>query len=132
MAWRGVEGDQGIYTSVWDGTESWSDQRGPLAGAGSTGSPAFAVLNGRVYMFWKGIEGDRTVWWSVLDLVADPDPLNAIWSSQRQVTFDTIEGEGARARDRDHGWARRHRAPRQGSADMEGRQGRLPDLFQPV
>ena len=95
MAWRGAGGDHGIYTSTWDGLETWTPQVGPLAGAGTSGTPALAVLNGRVYMFWKGVEPDHTVWWSVLDLVASPTA--AIWSSQRQVTYDRITTQGAQA-----------------------------------
>jgi len=91
LAWRGVAGDQGLYTSVWDGAEGWSSQVGPIAGRGSSHTPALAVLNGRLYMFWKGIEGDTSVYWSLFDLTLT----NPIWTSQKQVTWDSYETGGA-------------------------------------
>jgi hypothetical protein len=95
MAWRGVAGDQSIYTSVWDGAETWSPQSEPLAGRGTSNTPVMATLHNRVYMFWKGIDNDNTAYWSVLDMsdpVANPNP---IWSAQKQIVYDTIETSGA-------------------------------------
>jgi hypothetical protein len=92
MAWRGLGADEGIYTSVWDGAESWSPQVGPLAGRGTSNTPVMTTLNGRLYMFWKGVDGDTSAYWAVLDR---PGVANAIWSSQRQIVYDDIVTLGA-------------------------------------
>jgi hypothetical protein len=62
MAWKGIEGDDRIWWSTFDG-EAWDDQHLVL-GAGTIDGPASVPYLGRLFLFWKGLEGDNTVWFS--------------------------------------------------------------------
>ena len=87
MAWKGVEGDQGIYFSTFDG-HNWAPQV-KILGIGTSEGPALAGLNNRLYMAWKGVEGDRHVYYTWID-----DGPKAIWQAQRVVAFTEAEIEG--------------------------------------
>ncbi|MGJ0484293.1 MAG: matrixin family metalloprotease [Methylomicrobium sp.] len=76
MAWKGIEGDSGIYWTRNMGA-GWEGQRG-VAGIGSSTGPALATVNGQIYMAWKGIEGDGGIYWSTYDGVEG-------WSPQARV-----------------------------------------------
>ncbi|PCE30460.1 hypothetical protein BZL54_20850 [Burkholderia ubonensis subsp. mesacidophila] len=65
MAWKGVEGDQGIWFSTFDGN-GWAPQQN-IAGVGTSVGPALAEFDGGTLMAWKGVEGDQDIWFSVYD-----------------------------------------------------------------
>lgn len=65
MAWKGVQGDHGLYWTRRLGG-GWESQRS-VPNVGSSEGPALANLNGRVYMAWKGIPGDSNIYWASHD-----------------------------------------------------------------
>jgi hypothetical protein len=62
MAWKGVEGDDGIYFSSFDGA-AWASQE-LIAGVGTSHGPSLAVYDRKVYMIWKGVDGDQGIYFS--------------------------------------------------------------------
>lgn len=64
LAWKGVEGDSGIYFSLFDGNEFTGQIR--VADVGTSQGPAVQTLGAFTHMAWKGVEGDNTIWWSTL------------------------------------------------------------------
>jgi hypothetical protein len=64
MAWKGVDGDQGIYWSRWP--VEWAPQRN-VGAVGTSVGPALATFNNRLYMAWKGVDGDQGIYWSEVD-----------------------------------------------------------------
>lgn len=64
LTWKGVEGDQQIWFSLFDGNE-FSGQTA-VAGVGTSVGPAVADMGGRSFMAWKGVDGDSNIYWSVL------------------------------------------------------------------
>ena len=84
MAWKGVEGDEGIYfATLNDISGVWIDQShvpgvGGAVAPGTSVGPCLAVFNHQLYMAWKGVEGDQTIWWTTYD------DLNG-WAPQHQV-----------------------------------------------
>ena len=78
MAWKGIEGDDGIWWSTFDGA-NWAPQQN-VGGVGTSVGPTLAVNEGDqplLYMAWKGIEGDDGIWWSTFD--------GANWAPQQNV-----------------------------------------------
>jgi hypothetical protein len=61
-AWKGVDGDQGIYWSSWDG-QNWAPQQ-KIDGAGTSVGPSLAAFNNSPYAAWKGVDGDEKIYWS--------------------------------------------------------------------
>jgi len=57
-AWKGVLGDQTLYTSTHSGS-SWSTPT--TIGYLSNGDPALATLGNNVYAAWRGWDGDPTL-----------------------------------------------------------------------
>ncbi|MFD3442784.1 matrixin family metalloprotease [Streptomyces sp. NPDC058685] len=74
MAYRGVEGDEGLYFSTSDGISWTSPKRIP--DVGSSTRPSVATY-GAVYMAWKGIGDDPGIYWSQLT--------GAAWEPQVRV-----------------------------------------------
>jgi matrixin len=64
LAWKGVEGDSGIYFAVFDGNAFSGQVRVP--NVGTSAGPSVLQVNGSVLMAWKGIEGDSGIYWSTL------------------------------------------------------------------
>jgi hypothetical protein len=64
LAWKGVEDDQGIYFSLFDGNEFTGQIR--VNGVGTSQGPSVCTVLGFTHMAWKGLEGDNTVYWSTL------------------------------------------------------------------
>ena len=62
MAWKGINNDQGIWFSSFNGT-SWVLQQN-VQGVGTSVGPSLAVYNGRLYMAWKGISNNQGIWFS--------------------------------------------------------------------
>ena len=72
MAWKGIEGDDGIWFIKFDGTPQQN-----VPGVGTSVGPALAVYNGLLYMAWKGIEGDQGIWFTTYD--------GSSWAPQQNV-----------------------------------------------
>ena len=79
MAWKGIEGDQRIWTSSSANGINWDPQRN-VSGIGTSVGPSLAVFHGhaRLFMAWKGIEGDQGIW---LSRTADGNN----WDGQQNV-----------------------------------------------
>jgi hypothetical protein len=80
MAWKGMEFDDTIWWSTFDGT-NWAPQRRVPSVLTSSGV-ALAEFNGRLFMAWKGsFEGaapfDERIFWTTFD--------GKSWAPQRQV-----------------------------------------------
>jgi hypothetical protein len=84
MAWKGVEGDQRIWYSKFDGN-NWSSPT-PVAGANTSNQPSLESLASNLIMVWKGVEGDQRIWYSKFD--------GNNWSSPRNIVTQTA-GAGA-------------------------------------
>lgn len=84
-AWRGVEGDERMFWSMFDG-HSWSPQQEGVGG-GSAVRPALAAFRGKLYAAWKGVRGDDRMFWS--RITVDRQPLQPVLlapaSGQRNV-----------------------------------------------
>lgn len=82
MAWKGVEGDPGIYWAALG--DDWSPQS-RVPGVGCSFSPALAEIpipgsptwETGVMMAWKGVEDDQGLYWTRM--------LGAAWERQRNV-----------------------------------------------
>ena len=75
MAWKGMERDDTIWYSSFDGT-SWAPQQ-QIAGVGTSTGVALASFNGKLYMCWKGILGDEGIWYSSFD--------GTTWAPQQNI-----------------------------------------------
>ncbi|SMF22018.1 matrixin family metalloprotease [Pseudogulbenkiania subflava] len=64
LAWKGVEGDQGIYFSLFDGNE-FSGQI-QVKDVGTSQGPGVCTFGAFTHMAWKGVEGDNILYWSTL------------------------------------------------------------------
>jgi len=85
----GANNDPRIYWCTYDGAESFLPQQNPIAGAGTSDSPALVGYNGMLYMFWKGIPGDEHAYYSFFDFANDP-----IWKPQRRIEYFSYETSG--------------------------------------
>lgn len=66
MAWKGIQGDEGIYWTTFDGS-NWAPQQ-KVGGVGTSVGPALAPGFDRLlYMAWKGIVGDEGIYWSTFN-----------------------------------------------------------------
>ncbi len=87
MAWKGVEGDQGVWTSSTADGINWIPQRN-IPNIGTSVGPSLAVFWGspfhivprhtKLFMAWKGMEGDQRIWYSLSD-----DGIN--WYPQQSI-----------------------------------------------
>jgi hypothetical protein len=80
-AWKGVEGDERIWWSLFDG-QQWSQQQrinhpGSTNGPGTSVGPSLAAFYGALFAAWKGVEGDERIWVSTSSALGD-------WSAQQQ------------------------------------------------
>jgi hypothetical protein len=80
-AWKGMNDDQAIYWSRFNGTK-WSAQK-QMAGGTSVG-PALAVFGNRLYAAWKGMNDDQAIYWSRFN--------GTKWSAQKQMAGGTSVG----------------------------------------
>lgn len=75
-AWKGMNGDQGIYYSTSSNGTTWAPQKQVL-GIGSSTGPRLAVNGGKLYMAWKGVEGDQRLFYSMFN--------GTSWTAQQQI-----------------------------------------------
>jgi hypothetical protein len=64
IAWKGVQGDSGIYVSLFANGE-FGGQIG-VPNVGTSVGPSATAVNGTTLMAWKGIDGDSAIYWSQL------------------------------------------------------------------
>lgn len=62
MAWKGIECDDRIFWSVFNGL-SWTPQQ-TVPGIGSGSGVSLAVFNNQLYMAWRGLGADQRIFWS--------------------------------------------------------------------
>lgn len=82
LAWRGVNPDQSIYWTTFNGT-SWAPQQ--QINVHTTHGPALATLDNKLYLVWKGMDTDQNLWWSSFDGNA--------WADQQEIP-DTVTSTG--------------------------------------
>ena len=65
MAWKGIERDDRVFYSSFNGA-NWAPQQ-QVPAIATSGGVALAVFNGKLYMAWKGGQADQGIWWSVFN-----------------------------------------------------------------
>ncbi|HTQ57314.1 MAG TPA: S53 family peptidase [Bryobacteraceae bacterium] len=75
MVWKGMERDDRVFYSFFDGLH-WAPQQ-EVPGIGSSTGVALAVFHNRLCMAWKGVLGDERIFWTAFD--------GTHWAHQRQV-----------------------------------------------
>ena len=65
MAWKGIEHDQRIWFSSFNGA-AWTPQQF-VSGVATSCGVSLAVFSGRLYMAWKGMNADEGIWYSSFD-----------------------------------------------------------------
>ena len=65
MVWKGMEFDDRVFYSSFDGTV-WAPQK-QIPGIGSSTGVALAVLGNKLFMAWKGVQGDEGIYWTTFD-----------------------------------------------------------------
>jgi hypothetical protein len=75
MAWKGMERDDSMWWSTFDGA-NWAPQQ-QIPGVASSAGPSLAVFNGLVYAIWKGEADDQSIWYTTFD--------GANWAPQQQT-----------------------------------------------
>ncbi|HEX7690071.1 MAG TPA: S53 family peptidase, partial [Burkholderiaceae bacterium] len=75
MAWKGIEHDQRIWFSNFDGA-GWAPQQF-VGGVATSCGVSLAVFNNKLHMAWKGMDADERIWCSSFD--------GATWAPQRFV-----------------------------------------------
>lgn len=75
MVWKGMERDDRVFFSYFNGT-AWVPQQ-MIAGIGSSSGVSLAVYGGKLYMAWKGILGDQGIYYSSFD--------GTNWAAQKLV-----------------------------------------------
>jgi kumamolisin len=62
MAWKGIERDDRIFYTTFNGV-SWAPQQ-LIPNIATSSGVALAVFNGKLYMAWKGMLADQGIYWS--------------------------------------------------------------------
>ncbi|HEY2704344.1 MAG TPA: hypothetical protein VGL20_11690 [Candidatus Dormibacteraeota bacterium] len=75
MAWKGIQQDDGIWWSTFDGA-SWAAQQN-VGGVATSGGPSLALFGGTLYAVWKGMVDDQGIYWSSFD--------GAAWAPQQNI-----------------------------------------------
>jgi hypothetical protein len=76
MAWKGIERDDRIFYTAFNGT-SWAAQT-LIPGIATSSGVALAVFNGKLYMAWKGMLADQGIYWASFD--------GSNWTAQSQLS----------------------------------------------
>ena len=75
MVWKGMERDDRIFTTTYNGT-AWAAQQ-QIPNMATSAGVALAEFSGKLYMAWKGSGADQSIWWS-----SSADGL--AWAPQKQ------------------------------------------------
>lgn len=76
MAWKGMERDDRIFYTTYNGT-AWAPQQ-QVPGVATSSGVSLAVYNNKLYMAWKGMEADQGIYWSEFNGTG--------WAPQQQVS----------------------------------------------
>ncbi len=74
-AWKGVNDDQGIYFSSFDGAFFRPQQK--VGGVGTAVGPALAMFNGNPVMAWRGVGSDQGIYYATF--------AGGAWSPQQNI-----------------------------------------------
>ncbi len=66
MAWKGAGDDEGIWWTVYDGSNWASWVQGNVSGVGTSVGPSLALTQ-QPFMAWRGDGTDQTIWFSNFD-----------------------------------------------------------------
>ena len=75
MAWKGIEHDQRIWFSSFNGA-AWAPQQF-VGGVATSCGVSLAAFNGKLYMAWKGMDADEGIYFSSFD--------GSSWAPQQNV-----------------------------------------------
>jgi kumamolisin len=75
MAWKGIEFDETLWFTSYNGA-TWAGQQ-QIPGVWSSSGPALAVFQNKLYMAWKGMGNDQSMWWTSFD--------GTKWAAQHQI-----------------------------------------------
>jgi kumamolisin len=75
MAWKGIEFDERIFYTTYNGT-AWAAQK-QVPGVFTSAGVSLAVFQNQLYMAWKGEGNDQGIWWSVFN--------GSSWAAQKEV-----------------------------------------------
>lgn len=106
MAWKGIDGDSGIYFSTNDGGARWQPQR-RVSDVGSSAGPALAFFHQALHMAWKGIPDDSGIYHStsfnngvswtpqqrIPDVGTSQSPALAVYNDRLFLAWKGIEGD---------------------------------------
>jgi hypothetical protein len=81
MVWKGMERDDRVFFSYFDGTK-WAAQK-QVPGIGSSTGVALAVFQNKLFMAWKGVLADERIFWTTFDGAnwAPQQMVPAVWTS---------------------------------------------------
>src|SRR5215217_4167538 len=72
-AWKGVTGDERMYSTYWNGTDWGGSQQEQITTGLTSIGPSIAAyqypfsVTNRLYMAWKGVTGDERMYYSYYD-----------------------------------------------------------------
>jgi hypothetical protein len=75
MVWKGMERDDRIWTTSFNGS-AWKPQQ-QIPNMATSAGVALTEFSGKLYMAWKGMEADQSIWWS-----SSPDGVS--WAPQQR------------------------------------------------
>jgi hypothetical protein len=75
MAWKGIELDDRIFFTSFDG-KNWAPQQ-QVPGVGTSSGVSLAVFSNQLYMAWKGEGPDQGIYWSSFN--------GSSWAPQQRV-----------------------------------------------
>jgi hypothetical protein len=127
MAWKGIKGDNTIFTSTFDGTGSWTPQR-QLSDRGTSASPPGRVGRPAVHV----LEGRRQRRHHLVLLAPGRRPGRGLAAAAAGHLPDLPGGRRDIVHDRDVRPADRDQAGRRHPPGLERRAGRLHHVHQPV
>jgi len=103
MAWKGLERDDRIFTSSFNGA-TWASQQ-LVSGIATSSGVSIAVYNGKVLMAWKGMNADQGIYfssfngtsWAPQQLVAgvgtSTGPSLAVFNGNLYMAWKGLEGD---------------------------------------
>jgi len=75
MAWKGIEFDERIFFTHYNGS-IWAAQA-EVPGVGTSAGVSLAVFQNALYMVWKGEGNDQRIWWTRFN--------GTSWAGQQQI-----------------------------------------------
>jgi kumamolisin len=103
MAWKGMERDERIFYSTFNGT-SWAPQT-LIPGIATNSGVALAMFNGKVFMAWKGMLSDQGIYFSsfngtswapqqnVAGVGTSTGPRLAVFNGRLYMAWKGVEGD---------------------------------------